>query len=58
MIRDRLTYVFEPRLQRIRRLDFIGEIAWTILESVVKAKRVGCVRNGRLYGCLGGDETK
>lgn len=45
-------------MQRIRCLDFIGETAWTIVESVVKTERVGCVRNGCLDGCLCGNEAK
>jgi hypothetical protein len=45
-------------LQRVRCLDFIGETAWAILESVVKTERVGCVRNGCLDGCIGGNEAK
>jgi hypothetical protein len=53
-----VTYVFEPRLQRIRCLDFIGETAWTIVERVVKTERVGCVGYGCLDGCLGGNEAK
>ena len=55
---SRVTYVFEPRLQRIRCLDFLGESAWAIVESVVKTERVGCVGNGCLDGCLGGNEAK
>ena len=53
-----MTYVFEPRLQRIRCLDVFGETAWTILESVVKTERIGSVRNGCLDGFVGGNEAK
>jgi hypothetical protein len=52
-----VTYVLQSRLQWIR-FDFISETAWAILEGVVETERVGCVRNGCLYGCFGRDDTK
>lgn len=56
--RHRVTYILQPRLQRIGRFDFICESAWAILEGVVETERVGSVRDGRLYGCFSRDKTK
>jgi hypothetical protein len=53
----RVIPVLQSRLQWIR-FDFISETAWAILEGVVETERVGCVRNGCLYGCFGRDDTK